>query len=262
MPLSCMENENITYEQPLNEQVRLCLRLEFLFAQVDHCLSKKSEWDIRQAINTLLKISNITDRPDLKNKLGQVLAWHAAALSQLENFPEVDKNKLRDTLNKINILLDNLRANTQKPGQILRENDFLNTIQQRLHASAGTCNFSLPGYYLWLQQDQEKIRTQLLAWLEAFQQIHEVIKIILNLTRQNTDFKKDIKATNGFYQANLETNINYQMIRIRLKGKKKLFPEISIGRHRLAIHFFNIDINGRAVQTTNDVIFELACCKI
>jgi len=257
-----MENENIIYEQPLNEQVRLCLRLEYLFAQVHCCLSKKSEWDIRQAINTLLEISNITDRPDLKNKLGQVLTQHATALSQLEKLPDVDKNKLRDILNKINILLDSLRTNTQKPGQILRENEFLNTIQQRLHTPAGTCNFSLPSYHLWLQQDQEKIRVKLLTWLEAFQQIHEVTKIILNVTRKHTDFKKGIKAASGFYQANLETNINYQMIRISINGEKKLFPEISIGRHRLAIHFFNIDINGRTTQTTNDVIFELACCKI
>lgn len=257
-----MENKNIIYEQPLNEQVRLCLRLEYLFAQADHYLGKKSEWDIRQAIGTLLEISNITDRPDLKNKLGQILTQHATTLSQLEKFPDVDKNKLKDILNKINVLLDSLRTNTQKPGQILRENEFLNTIQQRLHTPAGACNFSLPGYYLWLRQDQEKISAKLLTWLEAFQQIHEVTKIILNVTRQNTDFKKDIKATGGFYQANLETNINYQMIRISIDGEKKLFPEISIGRHRLAIHFFNIDINGRATQTTNDVIFELACCKI
>jgi len=257
-----MENKNIIYEQPLNEQVRLCLRLEYLFAQVDYYLSKKSEWDIRQIISTLLEILNVTDRPDLKNKLGQTLTQHATVLSQLKNAPNVDKDKVKDILNQINILSDGLRNNIQKPGQILRENEFLNAIQQRLYNSAGTCSFSLPNYHLWLKQDYKIIKAKLLEWLEAFQQIRELTQIILDLTRKHTDFKQDIKAISGFYQANLEANINYQMIRISMPEEKKLFPEISVGRHRLAIHFFNIDINGRTTQTTDDVIFELACCKI
>lgn len=257
-----MENDNIIYEQPLNEQVRLCLRLEYLFAQADHYLGKKSEWDIRQTISALLEIASITDRPDLKNKLGQILTQHATALSQLEKLADVDKTKLSKILNQINALLDNLRINTQKPGQILRENEFLNAIQQRLHTPAGTCNFSLPGYHLWLGQDQEKIAAKLLMWRETFQQIHEITKLILSITRQNTNFKPGIVATGGFYQTNLETNLNYHMIRISLPKQQALFPEISIGRHRLAIHFFKIDINGRATQTTDDVIFALACCKI
>lgn len=257
-----MENENIIYEQPLNEQVRLCLRLEYLFAQVDYYLNMRSEWDIRQTINTLLEILNITDRPDLKNKLGQILVQHATVLSQLEKAPNVDKDKLRDILNKINVLMDSLRNNIQKSGQILRENEFLNTIQQRLHSPAGACSFSLPNYHLWLKQDQETIKAKLLEWLEAFEQIRALTQIILDLTRRHIDFKKGIKAVNGFYQTNLEANINHQMIRISVPGEKKLFPEISVGRHRLAIHFFSIDINGRSIQTADDVIFELACCKI
>jgi len=257
-----MENENIIYEQPLNEQIRLCMRFEYLFAQVDYYLHKKSEWDFRQIVSTLLEILNITDRPDLKNKLGQVLTQHATILSQLKKSPNVDKDKLRDILSQINVLMDGLRHNIQKPGQILRENEFLNAIQQRLHTPAGTCGFSLPSYHLWLKQDSKIIKAKLLEWRETFQQILELTQIILNLTRKHTDFKKDVKATNGFYQANLEANTNYQMIRIRMTEERNLFPEISVGRHRLAIHFFSIDINGKATQITDDVIFELACCKI
>lgn len=252
-----MENNNIIYEQPLSEQVRLCLRLEYLFAQADYYLSKKSKLDVKQIIKTLLKILNITDRPDLKNKLGQTLTQHITVLSKLEKAPDVDKSKLKGMLNKINILMDDLHNNIQKPGQTLRENGFLSALQQRLHVPAGICSFGLPNYHLWLKQDSKIIKKQLLLWFEEFRQIKEVTQIILDLTRKYTDFKEKIKAVNGFYHTNLEATIDHQMIRIGIPKEKKLFSEISVGRHRLAIHFFSVDINGKATQATDDVTFEL-----
>ena len=256
-----MTSKTIIYEQPLNEQIRFCLRLEYLFAKVNHHLSSESPWNLHQVLNTILEILHITDRPNFKNKLGQALTQYASSLIQLEKLPEVDKQKLHATLKKINKLIDNLRTNTQKIGQVLRENEFLMAIQQRLYTPAGTCNFNLPAYYLWLQQDTTILKNQLSIWLSSFQQLQEITNLILKLTRESAPFKK-IKANGGFYQSNLEANLHYQMIRIRLIPEKLLFPETSIGRHRLAIHFFTIDLNGRAAQTPDDITFELACCKI
>ena len=256
-----MTHETIIYEQPLNEQIRFCLRLEYLFARGNHHLSSKSPWDLHQTLNTILEILHITDRPNLKNKLGQVLTQYTSSLIQLKKLPAVDKQKLHTTLKKINTLIDNLRTNTQKIGQELRENEFLVAIQQRLYTPAGTCNFNLPAYYLWLQQDTTTLKNQLSIWLNSFRQLQEITSLMLKLIRESSPFKK-VRANGGFYQNNLEANIHHQMIRIRLVLEKLLFPETSIGRHRLAIHFFTIDLNGRTAQTPNDVTFELACCKI
>lgn len=256
-----MNEKSIIYEQPLNEQIRLCLRLEYLFGQADYYLNYRSHWDLRQALNAILEILNISDRPDIKNKLGQVLNQYASSLTQLEKIPDIDKHKLNAMLNKIDCLIDSLHANAQKIGQELRDNEFLTAIQQRLYTPAGTCNFSLPSYNLWLHQDQSLIRQRLLSWLESFKLLRDIMSLMLSLTRESTTFKP-AKAIGGFYQGSLEANIYHQMIRIGINSDKQIFPEISVGRHRLAVHFFSLDINGRAAQTPDDIIFELACCKI
>ncbi len=249
------------YEQPLNEQVRLFLRLEFLFAQVNYYIEKESCWDAQQALKTILEILQTIDRPDLKNKLLQNLNQYLATLSQLENAEEVDKDKLNATLKKIESLIDLLHTNPKKIAHELRENEFLNTAQQRLYIPAGTCGFSMPPCQLWLMQDPSTRKEQLNNWIKHFAQLKDVVDISLKLIREATLFKS-VLANGGFYQCNLDPSTTYQMIRISLSTGENFFPEISAGRYRLAIHFFNLNINGHNTQTTNNVEFELACCKI
>ncbi len=249
------------YEQPLNEQIRLCLRLEYLFDQASYYLSKESPWDSHQMLKIILEILQAIDRPDLKNKFFQTLYQYTHALSQLEKLEDIDRQKLHGTLQQIDRLVDSLHNNQKKIGQDLRENEFLNTIQQRLYTPAGTCSFSLPAYHLWIQQENSLRQKQLLAWFGHFNELQEIVDIILKLVRESTLFKT-VDAHGGFYQNNLDPNIPYQLIRIKLQPQKNVFPEISVGRYRLAIHFFTLDINGRATQTSDDIKFELACCKM
>lgn len=249
------------YEQPLNEQVRLCLRLEYLFTQADCYLVGESIWDSHQMLKTILEILQVIDRPDLKNKFCQTLNQYVHTLAQLEGLQDIDKQKLSNTLKQIDSLIDSLRSSQKKIGQELRENEFLTTIQQRLYTPAGTCGFSLPAYHLWLHQDKTLRQQQLRDWFVPFIQLREIVAIILKIIRESTPFK-EVHALGGFYQNNLDQNIAYQMIRIELPPTKNFFPEISVGRYRLAVHFFALDITGRAAQTSGDVAFELACCKM
>lgn len=249
------------YEQPLNEQVRLCLRLEYLFDQADYYLTKESPWDSHQMLKIILEILQTIDRPDLKNKFFQTLNQYAHALSQLEKLEGVDKQKLYGALKQIDHLIDKLHGNQKKIGQELRENEFLNTVQQRLYTPAGTCGFSLPSYHLWMQQENVIRQRQLTVWFGHFTELQEIVNVILKLVRESTLFKV-VNAQGGFYQSNLDPNNAYQLIRIKLPLNKNIFPEISVGRYRLAIHFFTLDINGRAAQTSDDIKFELACCKM
>lgn len=248
------------YEQPLNEQIRLCLRLEYLFSQADHYVTGESIWDSHQALRIILEILQVIDRPDLKNKICQTLNQYVQALIKLENLQDIDKEKLISTLEEIESLIDHLHSSPKKIGQDLRENEFLNAIQQRLYTPAGTCSFSLPSYYLWLQQEKKIRHQQLSDWFQHLTQLQKIVAIILKIIRESSSFKT-VQAIGGFYQNNLDSNIAYQMIRIN-SASNKIFPEISVGRYRLAIHFFTLDITGRAAQTPHDIPFEIACCKM
>ena len=88
-----MINE-IIYEQPVSEHIRVCLRLELLFQQAKYRLQAGSVWDSRAAIITLIDILNLLDRPDIKTKLTKELCRYLSVLSRLEKTSEVDHQKL------------------------------------------------------------------------------------------------------------------------------------------------------------------------
>jgi cell division protein ZapD len=255
-------NEIILYEQPLNEQMRLCLRLEHLFTQIQYHLDLDSEWSSREIVRALLEVLNVIDRPDLKKKFAQVLNQYVAALVPLEHAPDVDRQTLHNMINRLNQAINTLHDMQGRIGQELRENEFLLAIQQRLSIAAGTCPFSLPPYHLWLQQPSAVKMEKLCAWYDVFTPLREIIELLLQLTRESTELRPQI-AIGGFFQASLEPEIPYQMIRLKLNiAKYNMFPEFSVGRHRLSMHFFELNTSGKANQTTQDVKFKLACCKL
>jgi cell division protein ZapD len=58
--------EYISYEFPLNERMRVFIRLEQLFLQLDHFLAGSSIWDKRASVGTLVDILQVFSRHDLK----------------------------------------------------------------------------------------------------------------------------------------------------------------------------------------------------
>ncbi|MCL5260661.1 MAG: cell division protein ZapD [Gammaproteobacteria bacterium] len=261
MDLTIVTAENIIFEQPLNEHIRVCLRMEFLFQQLAHFMQLDSPWDSRISLNSILEILSLADRPDLKNKLAQALHQYLAALTQLEDAAQVDKQKLSHTLTILDDLIDKLNSFSSRFGQELRDSEFLMSIAPRLYTPAGTCGFSAPAYYLWLEQPAEIRKEQILNWSTPLALLKDIVDFLLKLTRQSGSLKSTI-AANGFYQANLDQNILYQMIRIELPKPLNLYPEISVGRHRLTIHFFELDPFDRAKQTKHEVKFGLKCCRL
>jgi cell division protein ZapD len=254
--------ENFTiYEQPLNEHIRLCLRLEHLLQQARHHIALESNWDALATLNIIFNILNVIDRPDLKNKLAQALNQYAASLAEMEQFPDINKQRLKKILDQVNNAIETLHSLHGKIGQELKENEFLMSIQQRSIIPAGSCSFSMPAYHLWLQQSAKYKNKNLQQWLEPFKGLEVVSDLLLKLTRSSVKSKDEI-AYAGFYQDNLDPNITYQMIRIAVPNNLNVFPEISVGRHRLTIHFLELNTEGRALQTKQDISFKLTLCKL
>jgi cell division protein ZapD len=251
----------IVYEHPLNETIRLCLRLEYLFKQLDYYIERESGWDTRVALHALLEILGVIERPDLKNKLAQILNQYVSFFSHLGKSADIDKKALANTLEQLHKAINEVHTSPGKIGQELRENEFLIPIQQRMTTPAGTCAFSAPAYYLWLHQPSALRLKTLSLWLDSFLPLQGVIDLILQLTRASAQIETQV-AKSGFYQTNLDPNISYQMISIGLAVKEKLYPEISVGRYRLTVHFFELNTRDRAHQTAYDVSFKLSCCRI
>lgn len=258
-----MQDEIIIYEQPLNEHIRVCLRLEHLLQQILINVENASEWGSRFAIVSLLETLNVIDRPDLKTKLTKALTQHATTLTQLEVLPQVDGTKLRNVLSELDRLIDGLYATQGKIGQNLRNNEFLNSIRQHLYNPGGAVNFSNPAFQLWLQKPAVNRIADLKVWLKEFDQVREVVDLLLTLTRQS-NMPVEKYADKGFYQQSLDPNTSCEMVRVSVPVNANVFPVISVGRHRLSVHFSepNWHDQGRCKQCDYNVKFKLTCCAI
>ncbi len=254
-----MQDATVTFEQPLNEYIRVCLRLEHLFEQTARNIQSESEWECRIALLSLLEALNVTDRPDLKSKFSKALSQHASVLAQLEQKPQVDREKLQEILNELDQLVQSLYKTQDKMGHNLRSNGFLNTIRQHMANPGGPTPFSTPAYHLWLQQPVETRNQDLSNWFDEFEQLRAAVKLLLQLTRGSAN-PQPIVALQGFYQQALDANMPCHLVRVTVPVDVTVYPEISVGRHRLSVRFLKLNTADRANQAVDDIKFHLSCC--
>lgn len=254
---------SIIFEQPLNEQVRTCLRIEHLTEQFNLSEPSISQWQTRDAMAALLKILCIVDRPDLKPKLTQALSQHATALSALETVPHVHTEKLSAVLDELDCTIDAMHAYQGKFGDSLRKNDFLNHIRMHINNPAGACDYATPDYSLWLKLPIETRNQHLREWFKELKLLIDVVNLHLRITRSSTPFK-EVKAENGFFHKTLDASAPNLLLRIRVDHRYNCYPETSVGKHRIAIRFVEVNdfINGQSKQIGTDMAFAFACCKI
>ena len=247
------------YEQPLNERMRLFLRLEHLFKQTDLALPGHAEWETRAAISGFIGIFELLSRFDLKTELLKELERIHATLSALRNAPGVDNTRLDDILSHLQSSRSQLHQSNGQIEQPLREIELLSALIQRGHIPGGNCNFDLPAYHHWLQQVPEQRITQLKQWYTGLNIINNPIKFILGLIRESTPPNEKI-AEAGFYQQNLDSNTPFQLIRVFTAANANYYAEISAGKQRFSIRFMLPHLRERATQHNDDIPFQLCCC--
>jgi len=73
-----------------------------------------------------------------------------------------------------------------------------------------------------------------------------------------------VTAENGFYLQPLNPSTPCHLVRIALPAQTNLYPEFSVGKHRLTIRFLtpNYFGAGKSTQAQGSTPFQLACCKI
>lgn len=249
----------IIYEQPVNEHVRVCLRLEHLFEQLMHWIHGANSWDSRAAVASLLEILNVLDRPDIKAKLVKELSRYSSVLTRFASIPHIDKTKLHSVQQELDHMLRNLHSMQGRFAQELRENDFLANVRQYLANPGGGTNFEVPEYHYWLNLSANERITHLTEWMASLKIVQKAINLSLRLIRQSSPAQLHV-ATNGFYQAGLDAQIPCQLVRISVARHISVYPEISVGRHGVSIRFYTLNLQGRSIQSQEDIKFYLTCC--
>lgn len=250
----------IIYEQPLNELIRACLRIEQLFFQLDHQIKDTSTLGTRNVVAAIINMLQLLDRPDLKAKLAKELTHQMSVLLRLVNTPEIDQDKLQALLKQLEDLTRCFIDSSKKIGQGLREIELLNNLRLHLASPGGGCSFDIPVYNYWLHRPEAERFNTLTSWITEFNTIRSAVTLILQLVREGS---KSIKKTaeHGFYQELLDPQINLRMVRVFLPHDLAAYPEISIGRHFLSVRFFEPTIHGRPTQYLHHLPFWISHCN-
>lgn len=251
--------DTIVYEQPLNELIRACLRLEQLFQQVDHYRKDESTFGTRSLISVIINILHLLDRPDLKVKLAKELSHQTSLLLQLQNTPEIDQDKLNTLLHQLNDLVRCFIDSSGKIAQSVRDIELLNGLRLHLASPGGGCSFDIPVYHYWLSQDYATRLSTIDSWLEEFSKIRLAAELLLKLLREGTKVQTKM-AERGFYQELLDPQTNLRLIRVIIPHTTQAYPEVSVGRHLLTVRYFNPIIHQRPTQCAFDISFGLAFC--
>jgi cell division protein ZapD len=251
----------IRYDHPLNERVRTLMRLEDLFARVGHFASLDAPLEHHSALLALFEITDVAARADLKTDLLQELERQKQMLGPLRQNPQIEQRTLEELLAQIDAVSAQLFAQAGKVGAHLRDNEWLMAIKQRTAIPGGTCEFDLPAYHWWLNQEHAIRQADLANWIEPFEPIRTGLIIILKLLRDNGRASRHT-AYRGVFQLMLTTTKVAQLLRLSVDRSLACVPEISANKYALNIRFLGVSGMDRGAVFDKDVPFELVFCNL
>lgn len=258
-----MPKKSFFFEQPLNERVRILLRIEHLIKKLDYFKGLNNDTASYHAILAVLEITALVERGDVKQEIIKELERQHKVLSALMVHKGVDKSRLELTLSKLKHALNSMHGLDGKLGSHLKKIDFLLTIKQRASIPGGSCDFDLPELRFWLNLDHKARLKDIERWSAKYYQIYEVLALALNIIRDSGHPEKVI-ANKGFFQEALDPAQPNQLLRIQLPADCPCFPEISAGKHRYSIRFLQSShtTDQIPVQFKQDMEFQLFRCSL
>ena len=249
----------VRYEYPFNESVRTMLRLEHLFDRLGQLMPRSTALDHHFALATIFEIVDVASRADLKSDLLKELERHKGQFQSYRGNPAISEGALDGVLSKIDHAFNGLNALPGKAGHSLASNEFLMAVRSRISIPGGTCEFDLPAYYHWQQQDAPARRADLLKWIETLTPLAEALNVLLGLIREAGSPQR-VVALGGQYQQSLPAGRTYHLLRLRIERDSQLVPEISGHRLMVSVRFMRADAEGRMRPVTDDQAFELSLC--
>ena len=257
-----MSDNNQIFEQPLNERIRMCLRIETLMQRIHYFATPEADWSGYGALLGILEITALLERGDFKQELMRELESHHSSLKSLSSHDGVDKSKLELTLSKQKNAIERVHRMGGKLGEHLKRIEFLVTIKQRTSIPGGSCDFDLPALRFWLNQSHQRRVEDLKRWAAPYFELESVIELILKVIRESAT-PKLVTAENGFYQQSLDPKQPNRLLRISIPAGVGYYPEISAGKHRYSIRFLNpLPIDESPSQVKEDVPFKLMRCSL
>lgn len=251
----------ILFEQPLNEIIRVFLRLEHLFKQIEVTLADDSKLGARMSLHGLIDVLAIIDRPDLKTKLVKELSHYCDSMSRWYDAEAADKSKIDNVIAMLERRIHHFRNIHGKICQALFSNYFLTSARHHLNMPGGGSAQDMPILNFWLQQSPVQRRAELLNWWEHLGDMRDLVDTVLGLIRIS-GAQQEVVAEQGLYQVAMDVHVSCQMVQVYLPSDTTVFPEISVGKHRVNVRFLQASLEDRPIGSHDTVVFRMAKCVL
>ncbi|WP_299019109.1 cell division protein ZapD [uncultured Photobacterium sp.] len=240
------------FEHPLNEKVRIYLRLEYLIRQMTHSSQLSDQWQHQIFFRALFDLLEILDQIQLKSELAKDLDKQRTKLKSWLNINGVDQSALLAILDNLDLAHHKLIA-ANRLGQDIREDRFLSGIKQRFSIPGGSCCFDLPTLHHWLHLPLAHKQSDLANWLTQLAELTEALNLWLRLTRESGHFQPQV-ARSGFFQYEAE---DASLLRLEICPSHGVYPMISGHRNRFAIRYLPFE---EGTSIAEAIEFKLAIC--
>ena len=247
------------YELPLNERLRTFMRIEFLYSRLKYFTSNLDDnWQTRTVIHTLLEIYSILSRTDVRREVLADLDRYIMQMQRFQSAPDADNNMVNDVLED----LDSIKNQVVDIGTDyllkLREDEFIASLLHRHTLPGGKAEFDMPKYKFFLESDKKNVVSQINSWIDIIRPICEGIDKLMWIIRESNEPIATV-AVGGQYNHQIERRTQISLVRI-ITNDANIYPEISGGRHLIAVRFFNQNKDGIYLQFEDNVEFKISLC--
>ena len=247
------------YELPLNERLRTFMRIEFLYSRLKYFASNlDNNWNTRTVIHTLLEVYSILSRTDVRREVLADLDRYIMQMQRFQSAPDADNNMVNDILED----LDSIKNQVVNIGTDylirLREDEFIASLLHRHTLPGGKAEFDMPKYKFFLESDKKSVSIQINEWIDVIKPICEGIDKLMWIIRESNEPISTV-AVEGQYNHQIEKRTQISLVRIII-NEKNIYPEISGGRHLIAVRFYSYDKNNEYTQFPDNVNFKISLC--
>jgi cell division protein ZapD len=140
----------------------------------------------------------------------------------------------------------------------LREDEFIASLLHRHTLPGGKAEFDMPKYKFFLESDKKNVTAQINSWIGIIRPICEGIDKLMWIIRESNEPIATV-AVGGQYNHQIERRTQISLVRI-ITNDANVYPEISGGRHLIAVRFFNQNKDGAYLQFEDNVEFKISLC--
>jgi cell division protein ZapD len=244
------------YEHPLNERVRILMRLELLFELLDTHKDVNNKISIQCFFSTLFSCIEVLERNDIRTTLSFYLDSLEKNMVRWSSHPDIHNDSLQNKLQEA-IKLQSQVASMCNACHMLKEDKFLASLRQRFSTAGGTCGFDLPQLDYWCNKSIELRQDDVDEWLDVLVTLRQALDFSLLFLRESAPFEQK-SAVSSFYQDACSDNV--ALLRIKYDTELGVFPMVSGSKHRYSISFMMPDKELVKTSVDDTIEFELSTC--